>query len=146
MAKFDPRDPKTYAAHKASANHSPLKKAMDAADGRNVVVVWCPFGCDLKGHDSLGFCPHVVGFVNQTQDGGEPPVGAEFEPLLPPEAGSRRRRVDGQRRLVLAREHRLERITSSYRVYHEGGYEYLRKALDRAAQPAAQPAAAGKGG
>lgn len=106
---MDPR-----VAGQKSANHSPLMERLQRAS-LGEKVNFCPFGCKEHELDELGLCDHLVGYTDD---------GRTMEPV----EKVRGRRVvqlpqgpDGRpRRVPVPPGSRLERITVSARVYHQG--------------------------
>lgn len=103
-------------------SRSSLKRVLDKMDQSDLQnVIACPYGCKAGDQDRMGYCRHLVGFVNSdTLKDGEvknPPEGAVVELVAkkPDEHG--RRPIKG--RGELRKGDYVLRITSSLRVYRK---------------------------
>lgn len=101
---------------------SPLKRVLDKMDQSDLQnVIACPYGCKAGDQDRMGYCRHLIGFVNsETLKDGEvknPPEGAVVELVAKEPDEHNRRPIVGRGKLQKG-DHLL-RITSSLRVYRQ---------------------------
>ena len=113
-------------ARQADEAQTPLMRAKARSKG-GAKVNACPYGCDLESLDEHGYCRHLVGFTNATDEeirSGQ----ATFEPMVQVKD---RRVVQGGKPKVVQKTDKIVRITISARVYRDVD------ATDKNAKPAA---------
>jgi hypothetical protein len=82
----------------------------------------CPYGCAVDELDERGYCPHLIGFAPPAERQAQLP--RVYHPLKTRVGEDNRVRghfVDGSDPREIPGDAHLERITSSYRVYHKQG-------------------------
>jgi hypothetical protein len=100
-------DPRLAGPQQRKANYSRLMEALGRASQGETINA-CPFGCEDNELDELGYCHHLVGF---TKD------GKYMEVLTKDSRG--RPYVSGVHKALVKKTDKLERVTTSFRVYRD---------------------------
>ncbi len=120
-------DPRTAAVQDRKSPLSPLMRAL-TGNHKGEKINFCPFGCEDGDLDDNGYCRHLIGFTN---DGKlyEPMVRRKGQRVVQVEREMSEAGLDEEgnmqytqgppRLLPVVKGDKLERITTSSRVYRD---------------------------
>src|SRR5688572_9004033 len=124
-----------HGGQKVRDRRSPLKRVLDRTEINNLQsIVACPYGCEPKDQDRLGYCRHLIGFCEnlKLKDGEvkslpKKPIVVELLKEKPDKDG---RRSLASERDVLKIGDFVLRIVSTLRVYRKPDGEAVKTAAD----------------